>query len=273
MSVRIVSVSATASMVAGASLVLLKKRRRETSLPGVLMIAGFLIQFAVLIVRIPATLISGFSGEFLNSPGFQVIIVLAGNLTMTAWPTGFTILISHSNQQKGYAKYGETRSILTDVQSRIYSMALVHQQLYQQDNLDIINLKLYLENLIDSIKASYQDLTGKIDFRSQMNDIDVPIQSAIPCGLILNELYSNAVKYAFQGRNDNCIITTSKWRNDDSEIVLNVADNGVGFPADFDFESISSHHLHIVKVLTQEQLQGKILFGSDNGFSCTVVFK
>lgn len=160
---------------------------------------------------------------------------------------------------------------INETKIQIKSIALVHQKLYETKELSQINLKDYLSDLIVILKSGYNLPAEHISVSSEMDDIFVEIDYAVPCGLILNELISNAYKYAFPGSRKG-EIRISLYRNEKGEIVLSVADNGVGVPPSFDFRNEAGLGIQIIIGLAEYQLGGNIRFETDQGLSCQVIF-
>jgi two-component sensor histidine kinase len=148
----------------------------------------------------------------------------------------------------------QVRVMLEESRDRVYSMALVHEKLYRSEDLAHIEFKDYLQNLLQSIASTYK--RHDIVFSVDMENVALDVNIGIPCGLIVNELVSNCLKYAFpDGRKGT--ITVGITRNSEGNYVLTVADNGIGFPADVDFRKTSSLGLQLVNVLA-EQIHGTI---------------
>jgi PAS domain S-box-containing protein len=151
---------------------------------------------------------------------------------------------------------------LNDSQSRIKSMALVHQKLYQSGDLASIDFEGYLNNLISSLMTTYGVDTSRISFSVDVKNLPISIHSAIPLGLIMNELVSNAIKYAFP--DNRCGEITLQGREEGSDLVFRIKDNGVGIPKQTDWEHLDSLGLNLVRMLTR-QMKGKILLSRTNG--------
>lgn len=152
-----------------------------------------------------------------------------------------------------------TRKLMKEGQDRVFSIALVHENLYQSDNLTTIQIKSYLETLIKNIeksqKSEFQDIALKLDVDDSVLDID----TAIPLGLILNELITNCYKYAFKDRTKGEI--QIRFHQTANEMVLDVQDNGVGLPQNFDIGKTKSLGINLVRGLVR-QLGGKLDFTS-----------
>jgi len=145
--------------------------------------------------------------------------------------------------------------IISDAQERILSMSLIHQNLYQSDDLNKVSISSYLEELITNIQRSHTGDASIIEFDLRVEDEHLDIDRAIPLGLILNELITNAYKYAFPDRKDGKIIV--ELSKTTKEFKLTVSDNGVGFPNDYNLGKSNSLGLKLVTGLVR-QLEGKI---------------
>lgn len=159
------------------------------------------------------------------------------------------------------------RTAMTELSARIRSMSLVHEQLYQSDNLARINFQEYLETLISHLRLSY-DQTGDIQVSVAATGVTMGLDNAVPCGLLVTELTTNAFKYAFPGGlgagADRCEIAVSAtW--DGTAYRLEVADNGVGLPEDFDWKTTETLGLTLVGMLGEHQLQGKVELDRSKG--------
>ncbi len=160
-------------------------------------------------------------------------------------------------------------AMFEESKNRILSMALIHQTLYQTTDLAHIDFKTYLQGLVGSIKASYHSpqVTVVVDMAAR----ELDIKAGIPCGLIVNELVSNSLKYAFP---DDRVGTITLGICPDSEgnNVLTVADNGIGFPTEIDFRNHSSSlGLQLVNVLT-DQIRGTIELSRATGTCFSITF-
>lgn len=144
------------------------------------------------------------------------------------------------------------------IQSRVRAMALIHEKLYQVKDLTRISFAGYVEDLVNDLFASYGVIPGHIRLKLDVdiNGDAVPVDTAVPCGLIINELLSNAIKYAFpNGRSGEVRVELHASEN---LYTMVVADNGVGFPRGFDVSQTESLGLRLVYALAQQQLKGRI---------------
>lgn len=164
----------------------------------------------------------------------------------------------------------EIINTFTESQNRIQSMALIHEQLYQSKDFANIDFSAYVTNLVENLIASYSPDPDLISYQISIEDVSLNLDTSIPCGLIINELVSNAFKHAFpQGRQGE--IKIDIYRNAEKNVVLEVADNGIGFPKELDFQKIeTSLGVQLVCTLTK-QLKGKIELDRTNGTRFTIV--
>lgn len=151
--------------------------------------------------------------------------------------------------------------LVSDSQHRIRSMALIHESLYQSDNLVDIDFDDYLGRLTDQLNRAYQRRGNQVDIRIDAERVHLDVESAVPCGLIVNELVTNALKHAFVGLDRPAQVQIST-RPIDGQCEIRVQDNGVGFPADKNFGDGESMGTEIICILT-EQLGGTIELNRD----------
>lgn len=166
-------------------------------------------------------------------------------------------------------------SLFNDLGSRIKSMALVHEMLYRSDHLSRIDFHNYLEALVQYLRGAF-DPQGIAQLKVAATGVWMPLDAAIPCGLIVNELVINAFKYAFPDHrrydvSQCCEITvTVVWEN--LRYTLTVVDNGVGLPADLDWRTTRTLGLRLVRMLGQHQLQGTLTLDRTAGTRFTLCF-
>lgn len=165
----------------------------------------------------------------------------------------------------------EDESLLTamaDGQNRVKAMALIHQKLYQNSNISTIKFKDYTSQLLNQIAGLYP---GLIDVKREVvaDDIELDIDTAVPVGLILSELITNAYKYAFTNKEGSIVITLKQREHD---YILEVQDNGPGLPKDFDMSTASSIGLRLVRRLSR-QLYGTSTYEYKNGSKFIITFK
>jgi PAS domain S-box-containing protein len=170
------------------------------------------------------------------------------------------------------SKNPEVIESFQESQNRIQAMMLVHEKLYHSKDFSRIDLASYVRSLSEELFQSYTIHPGKIDIAIQANEeVYVDIIKAVPCGLILNELISNALKHAFpEDRQGELQIIIRETKNREIEIV--VRDNGVGLPDDIDIQGSRSLGLDLVTGFTQNQLDGQVEVKRDNGTEFRITF-
>ncbi|MBN1888867.1 MAG: PAS domain S-box protein [Thermoflexales bacterium] len=183
------------------------------------------------------------------------------------------VVINMLQLQAGSITDPQALRAFRDTQDRIRAMARAHQMLYEGRDLSSINLQQYVADLAESLLTSRQMIAaGQIQLKLELQAITVLFDVAIPCGLILTELITNALEHAFPpGRAGT--IHIQMYRAGEDEIVLCVADNGVGVPAGFDFSDCITLGLQIILFTVRHQLQGHIEFQAHEGVTCRVRFK
>jgi two-component system, sensor histidine kinase PdtaS len=165
----------------------------------------------------------------------------------------------------------QTKDLLQDCHNRVRSMALVHEALYRSGNLSEINLQEYLQTLINDLARSYRTGHQMPRIKTDLANITIKIETAIPCGLIISELVSNAFKYAFPSLRDGKLYIAFTLTGDEMELVLR--DNGIGIPVDFDLTKSDSLGLRLVTDLAEHQLKGKMICKRDHGTEFRISFK
>jgi PAS domain S-box-containing protein len=157
-------------------------------------------------------------------------------------------------------------------QGRIKSMALVHEKLYKTKSLAEIDFKEYIKSLVSSLFRSYRIKPDKISLKIDVEEISLGLESAIPCGLIINELISNSLKHAFPNDRKGKVSVIFYSVNED-KLILKVSDNGIGVPEKFDIKNTKSLGLHLVTILSEDQLHGKIEFNRVDGTTFQIQFQ
>jgi PAS domain S-box-containing protein len=161
-------------------------------------------------------------------------------------------------------------SLFSDSQMRIQSMALIHEQLYQSDNLGQIDFADYLQRLINNLFFSFGEEVGDVHPILEVEPITLNLETAIPCGLIVNEIITNAFKHAFpQGQPGE--IRIRLFSDIEQHLHLHLMDNGIGIPDDLDWENSPSLGLRLVRILAQ-QLKATLNFKRDAGTTVELTF-
>ena len=163
------------------------------------------------------------------------------------------------------------KQAFSETQDRIRSMALVHQKLYEGRDLSRVNLRDYISDLVPAMLESHGVLADSVAFVPDMEDVSVLIDTAIPCGLILNEFISNALKHAFPGgRRGSLSIRLS--RGDSGRIRLVVGDDGIGLPPGFDPRRDGHMGMQNIFGLAEAQLEARVEYRSSEGLSWSLEF-
>lgn len=179
------------------------------------------------------------------------------------------IISSLMNLQMNHVKDENSINVLKDSKGRIKSMAMVYEKLYQSPDLTEIDLEDYVETLVNNILFSYLTSTDNITSHIEVENIQIGLDTAIPCGLIINELVTNSVKHAFPDRNGSIKVKITSHGED---IHLLISDDGIGLPENMDLEKLESLGFNLVKNLV-EQIDGKMTVESNEGTSVKIIFK
>jgi two-component sensor histidine kinase len=155
-------------------------------------------------------------------------------------------------------------------QNRIRSMAMIHEKLYKSEDLARIDIGKYIKSLATDLFWTYNISPDTITLKIRVKNVFLDINLAIPCGLIINELVSNSLKYAFPDGRKGEIVIDFKYKN--KKYYLTVSDNGVGFPKKVDFENMESLGLQLVNLLSK-RIGGDIKLNFIGGTSVQVSFK
>jgi two-component system, sensor histidine kinase PdtaS len=180
------------------------------------------------------------------------------------------IVMSLLNSQTAYLQDESAQKAILESQHRVQTMSLIHQKLYKSKNVSSIYMPEYIGDLLEYLKDSFKT-RNTIRFELQVEPIDLDVMHAVPVGLILNEIITNAIKYAFPDSPDARIIIRLLKTGTDN-LLLYISDNGRGFPAGFDLEKDSSFGMILIKGLT-EDLDGTVSIQSDNGITIQMEFK
>jgi len=163
------------------------------------------------------------------------------------------------------------RRMFQESQNRVYSMALVHESLYQSENLSEIDFPTYIGQLTDHLVRSYGADSRRIQISTTIDNLRLTMDSAIPCGLIINELVSNSLKYAFPG-NRRGKVEIRMQQDEHHQIRLEVSDDGPGLPEGVGFSSTKSLGLRLVRTLA-DQLGAAIEVGRGGGARIILTFQ
>ena len=164
----------------------------------------------------------------------------------------------------------ETRKMFQESQDRIHSMALLHESLYQSHNLSQINFPEYIRQLAAHLFHSYGVAAERIHLQTDLDELSLHLDAAVPCGLIINELISNSLKYAFPDGREGRIRIELRGLSDGTNRLV-VADNGIGLRADIDWVNTRSLGLRLVRTLAQ-QLGAELEVSSTAGTEVRLAF-
>ena len=158
------------------------------------------------------------------------------------------VITSLLNLQSKTIRDEQALSVFQDSQNRVKSMALIHETLYQSKDLSRINFAEYLQKLVAHVSRSYRIRPEAVKININVDEVSLPIDTAVPCGLIINELASNSLKYAFPSDMRGEVNIT--FERGDTGYVLRVSDTGIGLPDDFNPEAGKSLGMKLVRMLT-----------------------
>lgn len=163
----------------------------------------------------------------------------------------------------------EAKKVLKDSQLRINSMALIHEKLYQSENLSEIQFDVYIEELLQVISKSHLSNEAPIEIEIEAEPVPLTITQAIPCGLLLNEVVTNSLKHAFPGRSEGVIRITFNKTGD--KLKLSIGDNGVGLPENY--REIKSKSLGMTLINTlAKQLGAEMFIDTREGTRYDLIF-
>ena len=180
------------------------------------------------------------------------------------------VISSLLNLQSAHIKEKRYKEVLKEVQDRIRSMTLVHEKLYQSENLANVDSSEYITSIVRGLYRSYEITADRVTLVIEVEDVLLGVDAAVPCGLIINELVSNSLKHAFPKEKGEIRITLCSI---DGMIELTVADNGVGIPEYIDFRNTESLGLDLVTTLVEHQLGGEITLDRSRGTAFHIVFQ
>ena len=180
------------------------------------------------------------------------------------------IVVSLLNLKAARIDNPEARAAFRDTQDRVRSMALLHETLYRTGNLARIHLPDYVTTLTANLIQSAGPGPGRIRLECRVDDVALALDQAVPCGLIINELVTNALKHAFPNERPG-LIQVEVREAADHQVVLSVADNGAGLPAESEPSTRSTLGLRLVHMLAQ-QLQGSVQMTRQNGAAFQITF-
>lgn len=184
----------------------------------------------------------------------------------------FQIITSLLNLQENTIKDGELLDVFMNSQNRIRAMSLIHEKLYQSEDLARIDFAEYINIMTRELYGIYKCDPSRIKLVVEAEKVHLGIDQAIPCGLIINELLSNTFKYAFPSEWKGKGKVKITFRRYDNTIELTVSDNGIGIPRDIEIQNIESLGLRLITLLAEEQLKGSVKPNHQHGTQFTITF-
>ena len=178
------------------------------------------------------------------------------------------VVSSLLNLQSRYMDDDLAKQALSTGRARVQSMSLLHQSLYQKDNIKLVDVKSYFGNLCENLFSTYKVGDKNIEMIKDIDEMDLDVDTVIPMGLITNELISNALKYAFEGTESGSI--TLRLKDNDSHLVLQVADDGGGIPFTEIPDKTESLGLKLIKSFS-EKLEAEVIIENTNGTSFRII--
>ena len=178
-------------------------------------------------------------------------------------------VISLLNSQSAYLDNDMALTAIKNSQHRIHSMSLIHQKLYNSENIATINMPNYIKELVEYLKESFS-LGQRIRFEIKVDPLELDVVQAVPLGLILNEAITNSIKYAFPGDRTGMIYITLEATTD-NRYLLTISDNGIGTATDFTETKANSFGMSLIKGLSDD-LEAKFTMENNNGTTLKIEF-
>jgi PAS domain S-box-containing protein len=176
------------------------------------------------------------------------------------------IISSLLNLQSRYFRNEEDKEMIKESRNRIKSMALIHEKLYQSRDLARIDFKEYITDVVHGLLRSYG---AGVAVSIEVENVSLGVDTAVPCGLMINELVSNSLKHAFPDKKGEIKIALHAVNG---TIELTVRDNGIGIPEDIDFRTAETLGLRLVTILAEDQLNGEITVSRTKGTEFLITF-
>lgn len=180
------------------------------------------------------------------------------------------VISSILNLQSSFVTDEKTLDLLEESRNRIRSMAIIHENLYQTSNFSSINFANYLGNLTNDLISTYQVQEDKIELILDLQEVAIALDQAIPCGLMINEIITNALKYAFPNNRKGTVLISLREEKD--IVTLCVEDNGIGLPKGFNYLESETLGLQLVATLV-EQLEGTLILEAEKGTKFLITFE
>ncbi|RLC58197.1 MAG: hypothetical protein DRH89_01675 [Candidatus Cloacimonadota bacterium] len=181
------------------------------------------------------------------------------------------VISSMLKLQSSHINKDNALEIFVNTQNRVKSMSLIHEKLYRSENLSHVDFNGYLKSLMKQLFISYTPLARNLAYHIDCSNVFLNIGTAIPCGLIVNEIVTNSIKHAFPDAKEGNIFI-SMHKNEAGTYSLVLSNDGINLPADYDLENSTSFGLQLVEIL-RHQLKADFNMNGDNGAKFTFTFK
>ena len=178
------------------------------------------------------------------------------------------VISSILNLQSSYVNDEKTLAILQESRNRVRTMAIIHENLYRTENFSSITFSEYIDNLTSNLISSYR-INTEVVLKKELEDVQIVLDQAIPCGLILNEIITNSLKYAWDVTEKGTIFISLKEINE--VVFIEISDDGIGLPFDFKNPTTDTLGLQLVSTLI-DQLDGEINVDTQNGTKYLINF-
>ena len=179
------------------------------------------------------------------------------------------MVMSLLNSQSAYINTEPALTAIHDSQHRVHAISLIHQKLYNTENVSSIDISFYIRELVSYLSECFS--TGqRIRFELDVEKLEMDVGQAVPLGLILNEAITNSIKYAFPGDRDG-VISISLTTSIPDHCILNISDNGIGMPPHFNAKKSGSLGMSLIAGLS-EDLDGSFSIESNNGTTLRIIF-
>lgn len=181
------------------------------------------------------------------------------------------IIISLLNLQSYQIQDEEAKQLFEEAQARVRAMALAHEVIYQSESISMVNLADYLPQLCQSLLGAHNLPTRQILLVTNLSKIELELSRAVPCGLVVNELVTNSLKHGFPAGGKGEISLAARL-DDDQEVILEVSDTGKGLTDETDFKNPNTLGLRLVRLITEQQLNGRIEYDHRDGAFFKITF-
>ena len=182
-----------------------------------------------------------------------------------------TVISSLLSLQARRSDNDTCNAVLQDSQNRVQAMAMIHETLYSSDSLSSIDISSYFTKLVNGVMQSYGNNDRSVNFKVQTGNIKIDIKKATPLGLIVNELTTNILKYAYPDNEKGSFLIQLK-SSGENKFELIISDDGIGIPEDFDWHHTDKLGIKLVKLMVENQLNGSINVENSEGTKYTISF-